>query len=544
MSVSSSVPVAARRGRRLPLSLVALLTPTHVVAPGTAARDRQDLNDRSRILLDDANNQQNIDPTRYPAGELSASSTLRVGDTASDVTGVLEQRFGAYRIPPTSARDAQFTSTNPRQPSPAEVPGQLKVGSFNVLNYFNGDGSGGGFPTARGATTEVEFTRQRDKIISALVGMDADVVGLNEIENDARPHSAIEDLVAGLNAATAPGTYDFIDTGVVGGDAIRVALIYRPGSVTPVGAHAILDGTVDADFDSTRSRPVVAQTFRYNALGTTFTVAANHLKSKGSACGSADPDTGDGQGNCNRTRTKAAEALARWLATDPTGSSDADALIIGDLNSYAKEDPIRALGSSGWTNLLHAFGGDTAYSYVFSGQSGYLDHALASPTMLDQVKGVTEWHINADEPIALDYNVEFKTRNHIDALYAPDAFRSSDHDALLVGLTPSWDFSGFLAPLAGPGRTTVRAGAAVPVRFSLAGDQGTEILAGTPTVRRCGSTGFGSAAVAAGNGLSYDADTDTYSWIWQTDRAWRGSCRELVVRLTDDTQHVVAVEVR
>ena len=70
-------------------------------------------------------------------------------------------------------------------------------------------------------------------------------------------------------------------------------------------------------------------------------MAVNHLKSKGSPCDDVgDPDPGDGAGNCNLTRTGAAEALVDWLAGDPTGSGDPDFLIIGDLNSYDKEDPI------------------------------------------------------------------------------------------------------------------------------------------------------------------------------------------------------------
>ena len=148
----------------------------------------------------------------------------------------------------------------------------------------------------------------------------------------------------------------------------------------------------------------------------------NHLKSKGSDCNAVgDPDTGDGQGNCNVTRTNAATALANWLATDPTGSGDPDFLIIGDLNSYAKEDPIKALEADGYTNLTASFQGPEAYSYVFDGQSGYLDHALANAALDPQVTGVTEWHINADEPIVLDYNTNFKSANHVNTLYAPDA---------------------------------------------------------------------------------------------------------------------------
>jgi hypothetical protein len=196
-----------------------LRTPTNVVAPGAPAIELQDLNDRSRILLDDGNNQQNIDPTFYPQGGLSAANTLRVGDSLTGVTGVLDQRFGAYRVQPIDTSTITFDHTNPRPASPAEVGGNVKVASFNVLNYFNGDGAGGGFPTPRGATTTFEFTRQRDKIISAIEALNADVIGLMELENDSSAEfSAIEDLVAGLNDVAGAGTYAFIDTGIVGTD--------------------------------------------------------------------------------------------------------------------------------------------------------------------------------------------------------------------------------------------------------------------------------------------------------------------------------------
>ena len=118
----------------------------------------------------------------------------------------------------------------------------------------------------------------------------------------------------------------------------------------------------------------------------------------------------------------------------PAGRRDPDFLIIGDLNAYAKEDPIKALETDGYTNLTARFQGPEAYSYVFDGQSGYLDHALANTALTPQVTGVTEWHINADESIALDYNTNFKSPNHVNTLYAPHAFRSSDHDPVIVGL--------------------------------------------------------------------------------------------------------------
>ena len=411
-----------------------LRSPTHSATPGAEASALQDLNNRSRIILDDADSRPNIDPTVYPAPGLSAANSLRLGATISGLTGVLEQRFSAYRVQPVGP--IAFTDANPRAAAPASVGGTLKVASFNVLNYFNGDGLGGGFPTTRGADSAQEFTRQRDKIIRAITTIDAAIVGVIEMENDTGPNSAIRDLVNGLNAATAAGTYSFIDTGVVGTDEIRPALIFKPALVAPVGAFKILTTAVDPQFLDTKNRPALAQTFKEISTGAKFTVAVNHFKSKGSGCEDVgDPDTGDGQGNCNVTRTHAALALVNWLATDPTGSGDPDFLIVGDLNAHAKEDPITTIRDAGYTDLIRSFVGADAYSFAFNGESGYLDHALASPSLVPQVTGAAEWHINSDEPVVLDYNVEFKSPNQVNTLYAANAFRCSDHDPLIVGLS-------------------------------------------------------------------------------------------------------------
>jgi predicted extracellular nuclease len=418
-----------------------LMTPTGVALPGADALAVQEANSRNRILVDDSLAAQNPDPIVYPAPELTAQNTLRSGDSVTGLTGVMHFAFNFYRVQPTEA--PQFVATNPRTTEPPDVGGTLRVTSFNVLNYFNGDGLGGGFPTSRGANTLAEFERQRAKTISSITAMQADIIGLMEIENDGYgPNSAIQDLVNGLNDAAPAGTsYAFVDPGLpeVGTDEIAVGIIYRVETVAPVGPTAILDSSVDPRFLDTKNRPTFAQTFEQLATGGVLTLAVNHLKSKGSDClDVGDPDTGDGQGNCNLTRTAAAEALVDWLATDPTGSGDPDFLIMGDMNAYAMEDPIAAITSAGYTDLADAFiGADEAYSYVFDGQSGYLDHALGSADLFPQVTGVAEWHINTDEPRVLDYNVEFKTPHQVDSLYDPGPYRASDHDPVVIGLSLS-----------------------------------------------------------------------------------------------------------
>jgi hypothetical protein len=414
--------------------------PTAVFEPGSSEAAALALaNSLGRITLDDGRGSSNPDPAIHPNGGIfDLNNLFRGGDTVQNVTGALDFDFGLYKIQPTQGAD--YSNDNLRTDEPDDVGGNLKVASFNVLNYFTTLDDGvndicGPLQNqeCRGADNATEFTRQRDKIIAALAAMDADVVGLIEIEN--HPGDVpTADLVSGLNAVMGAGTYEYIATGAIGSDAIRQALIYKAAKVAPLGAYAILDATVDSRFLDDFNRPVLAQSFQDNATGGIFTVAVNHLKSKGSPCDAVgDPDTGDGAGNCNLTRKAAAEALVDWLASDPTGSGDADFLIIGDLNSYDKEDPIDVLLAGGYTDLVKEYGGEFAYSYVFDGQLGYLDHALAGPDMLGEVTGTTVWHINADEPDLIDYDTSFKGPNQ-DAIYAPDAYRSSDHDPVIVGL--------------------------------------------------------------------------------------------------------------
>jgi len=523
-----------------------LVQPTAVFDPGSPeAAALADLNARSQILLDDGRTAQNPDPAIHPNGaEFNLDNLFRGGDLVGNVTGVLDYGFGAYRVQPTQGAD--YTAANPRGPVP-EVGGGVRVASFNVLNYFNGDGLGGGFPTSRGASDPVEFTRQRDKIVAAMTAVDADVFGVIEIENDGYgPTSAIQDLVNGLNDATAPGTWDFVDPGVapIGVDEIAVGLVYKTATVAPQGASAILDATVDPRFLDTLNRPALAQTFADAATGGVFTVVVNHLKSKGSDCNDVgDPDLGDGAGNCNLTRTAAMQALADWLETDPTGSGDADFLVIGDLNSYDKEDPIDALNAAGYTDLLALFGGEFAYTYLFGAQLGYLDYALASPSLFAQTAGAAAWHINADEPDLIDYDMSFK-QDAQDAIYAPDPYRSSDHDPVIGGFELAhFDFEGFHRPIANPPEVNkAKAGSRVPVKFSLGGDFGFDIIAaGYPKSQAvdCADGTPGSAAEptesAGGSSLHYDADDDQYVYVWATRKEWAGTCRRFVLQLDDGT---------
>ncbi|KVH70710.1 endonuclease [Burkholderia ubonensis] len=407
-----------------------LRTPTSVVPPAQA-QSQIDANARNRLILDDGSNKQNPASVPYPAPGLSAANTLRAGYTVSNVEGVLEMRYGAWRVQPVpgAAAPAFDARANPRTAAPArDRHANLRVASFNVLNYFNGNGLGGGFddPANRGAKTYQEFLRQDAKIVSALKALDADVIGLMEIQNNGYGElSAVRQLAAKLGShwrVVDPGTAR------LGGDAIAVALIYDSRKVEPVGRAATL--AIDD-----KNRQPLAQTFRRVGGKHALTVVVNHLKSKNCPdAASDDLDQGDGQGCWNATRTRAAARLADWLAGTPTGASSQGVLLIGDFNSYTHEDPIRLLESRGYRNLVSRWIGANAYSYVYNGEAGYLDHALASLPLAAHVKAVHEWHINADEPVALQYTLAYKSAEQQRTWYAPDAYRSSDHDPVLVDI--------------------------------------------------------------------------------------------------------------
>jgi predicted extracellular nuclease len=444
-----------RFGQVVVSSSARLQQPTNITNPGAAAIALQAQNNLNRLIIDDGQNNQNPDPILFGRGgnPLSASNTLRGGDTATNTVGVMTYTWSgnaasgnAYRLRPVYALDGYvyFDATNPRPASAPEVGGSVKVVGMNLLNFFNTfdglpdivdnctNGVAGAASDCRGADTQSEFDRQWPKTIAAILAMNPDVLGVNEIENDGYgPASAIQFLVDQLNAATAPSTYAFIDVdantaqvNAMGTDAIKVSLLYKPAVVTPVGQTAVLNtpAFVNGGDSAPRSRPSLAQAFQVNATGARFIVDVNHLKSKGSACDA--PDAGDGQGNCNQVRVNAATELVNWLAMDPTGTADPDILLIGDYNSYALEDPITVIKNAGFTNLIESFLGPDAYSYVFDGQWGYLDHALGSASIVTQITGVADYHINSDEPSVLDYNTDFRALDRSPACTMPTSSAS------------------------------------------------------------------------------------------------------------------------
>ena len=424
-------------------------TVTNRHRPGTPqAQALADLNARSRIVLDDGSSQQYPNPTPY----LAANGTPRGGDTVASVTGVVDYGlatasnagFGDYKIHPTVA--PVFTSANPRQATPPFVGGNVRLASFNVLNYFttftngqNVDGQTGqgctlGSSTTagncRGADNIAEFNRQRTKIVEAIAAIGPDAAGLMEIQNNG--NAAAQNLVDAINARLGSALYAVVPTPAqgTGTDAIRVAMIYKPGRLSLSGASV-------SDPDPVNNRPTYAQTFA-GANGERFTLVVNHLKSKGScpSSGAGEVDAGDGQGCWNATRLRQAQRLRTFVAQLQAASGNNDVVLVGDFNAYAQEDPIFDLTSSGYVDQIgrfNAFG----YSYVFDGTAGRLDHAITSATMSPRIAYATHWHINADEAVVYDYNLENKAPACATCApdpYQPNMFKASDHDPVVIGV--------------------------------------------------------------------------------------------------------------
>ena len=194
-------------------------SPTAEFEPGADAIAAASASLLDRIVLDDGRTIQNPDSTIHPNGSpFDLANRFRGGDAVADVTGVLAYSFGLYRIHPTQG--ANYFSNNSRTAAPDDVGGSVRLASFNALNYFTTlDDSGricgpSQIQSCRGADNAGEFARQRAKTIAALLAIDADIVGLIEIENNIND-DAVADLLAGLNAATAAGTYDSVSTGTI-----------------------------------------------------------------------------------------------------------------------------------------------------------------------------------------------------------------------------------------------------------------------------------------------------------------------------------------
>ncbi|WP_113782941.1 ExeM/NucH family extracellular endonuclease [Geodermatophilus sp. TF02-6] len=405
-----------------------LLQPTDAARPGPDAQAVAADNALRGVVLDDGVSARTSTTDRP---YLTPDTPVRVGDRLRFTEPlVLGYGFGAWRLQPADGTAAGvFAPQDTRPSAPEDVGGDLRLGTFNVLNYFLTRTG----PDARGARTEAEFEEQAAKVVAAVTALDADVVTLLEVEDtDTTGFSpgdadrALADLVRRLNGAADAEVWRYVSLPAelygVERDVIRNAIVYRADVVAPVGEPVgVVDETVWAN-----AREPIAQTFAED--GDTLTVVANHFKSKGSADGATgdNADAGDGQGAWNGDRVRQARSLAAFVDRLRADTGDPDVIAMGDLNAYSQEDPVAALREAGLTDLGAQFDPGRS-SYVFDGLSGSLDHALATAELTAEVTGVAHWNVNSVESVAYQYTGD-------PALYAPDPYRSSDHDPLVVGV--------------------------------------------------------------------------------------------------------------
>jgi predicted extracellular nuclease len=425
----------------------------------------------------------------------STEDYIRIDDSIIGLEGVLSYGYNEYRLIVTNSLSQEnFVRNDPRSEKPDIDEGDLRIATFNVLNYFNspfgGDANQHG--GNRGANNLAEFELQQAKIVNAIVRLDADIVGLMEIENNGfGAGSAIAQLVNQINSQISDkkkhyrfvaidsnndGVTDELDS--IGTDVITTGVIYREkvvklteNRVIPMPsqqAPEVLDdkGKVIED-GKNYQRDTLAPTFKVKGGNEKITVAVNHLKSKGSACwedaapveqgGQGGKDL-DFQGACEQFRVAAAVALGEALQ-----KIKGHKVILGDMNSYGMEDPMLVLtdySPEKYGKTIRAarntylagtpqFGDDGAlithnygylnavaikhpesWSYSFNDEVGALDHLLVSKSLKGKVVDATDWHINGGESTLFDYNSEFKG----DLPKYQDHFRASDHDPAVLEL--------------------------------------------------------------------------------------------------------------
>ncbi|MDQ1111414.1 5'-nucleotidase [Microbacterium testaceum] len=439
-----------------------LRTPTDVAVPDSPEYVAAVADNKARaVVLDDGASINFLSDANkgIPLPYVSLTTPVRVGAPVTFTKPVvLDYRNNAWKFQPTqqltvdNAKDVQpATFANTRTKAPAPVGGDLKISSFNVLNYFTTTAVSVGCtsvyrdreknpitadtcpaPGPRGAANAENLQRQQDKIVAAINGLGADVVSLEEIENSAKfgknRDAALSTLVGALNAALGSEQWAFVPSPATlpaTEDVIRTAFIYKKAVAAPLGESVILD---DAAFRN--ARQPLAQAFAPVAFPDAKILAiVNHFKSKGDSNPKATGDNANGiQGAFNGDRVRQAEALGNFAKSRSAAVGTDDVFLLGDFNSYSQEDPIQKLRDFGFETLEAGTG---KYSYSFSGQSGSLDHVLASPSARALVTGTDIWNINAVEALALEYS-----RFNYNALnfYDSSPYRSSDHDPVIVGL--------------------------------------------------------------------------------------------------------------
>jgi predicted extracellular nuclease len=377
-----------------------LRVPTEVVMPGSEARELEKQNRNHSLVA--------VLPV--------PGAALAVGATTQIAAGLMGNNGRAQQLYLAAPLEMEFA---PPSLPPAARENTIRVVNSNLLNFFNGDGKGEGFPTERGAATMDEFLAQSARTRAAMEQMQPDLLAVQELENDGFGLVSAAQSLLNLLQDTGHDDWAFIapGTGGIGGDVITVGLFYRQQVLQAIGPPRVLDSP---EFRRLSRQPM-AQLFRDVRTGQIFLVAVNHLKSKGSCPdGGENSDQEDGQGCWNKARVAAVEAQIPWLEGLAEDTGTKNILILGDMNAWRNEDPIRQFTDSGLIDLVAHRSGLPQHSFLYWGQTGTLDYAFASPALLNHVQTAAIWNSNADWPAGMGQPSPW--------------LRASDHDPVIVDL--------------------------------------------------------------------------------------------------------------
>ena len=410
-----------------------------------------------RIVIDDETRVGGGDNTRIvTAGSESAQVRVTVGDTFASISGVVDYRFGLYRMQPLSDPEATLTS---RQGPPAigfsgiraTATDELSVVSFNFENFFDAVDDPNKADSPILTATEIE--RKAAKLTLAIADelKCPDIIVIAEIEEalvlngDANGNvrgtdvQALVPRLAGRGCPYLAASRDATDD-----RSIEAAFMYRTDrGITLDSFYLATEGDTDTpakpdtnnafnglgQFGDSRE-PLVGE-FRVD--GAPIIIIGNHWNSKGGddgLYGNIQPPVRDSE----EQRKLQAQYVRDYLDEVVfTVNPNAAVVVAGDLNDFPFPEPgegndpvtiLKSISTAPLTNLIDQLPESEQYTYVFQGNSQVLDHIIVSSAMLNTVQDVTTAQINA----------------RFGGLYEDDTTTSasaSDHDPVIAWFSRS-----------------------------------------------------------------------------------------------------------
>lgn len=281
--------------------------------------------------------------------------------------------------------------------SPIALPdvgdGRLRIVAQNAQNYHDNF-----VASNKSCWTDAEFTEKTYKMANVFNALQADIIAMCEVgRND---QSALGHISDAMNELVGGDWYTYVadnfseEVAATGEyQSIKSGFVYNYNKLSAIGSS----------FSPYNGGAYVArmrvQLFMERETGEYFYLSMNHFKAK-----DATSDGGDEKRMTN---------VSYLLSSLSNLTKDPDILIMGDLNCYMGERPIIALEDEGYTEQLIRFN-PNAYTYIYGGEKGILDHAMANESMAKQITGAAAYNIN----------------------HAPDAsYAYADHDAVVVGVS-------------------------------------------------------------------------------------------------------------